>query len=130
MTATEQKIKQAREKSREWIEYLATKSDKELEKRLRINHQQYALAEKEKQGDMCELLGIMERILIEARIYKAENKIEDIASEIELALAEMEMQESKAEERVELMEEFNSAPVRKVRREQAKETDENQLTLF
>jgi len=101
-----------------------------LEKRLRINHQQYALAEKERQEDMCELLNIMERIIIEARIYKAENKIEDVATEIELLIADMETQEEKAEERIELMEEHEAIPVTRARRVQVKEDDENQLTLF
>lgn len=130
MTATEQKIKEAQEKSNEWIEYLATKSDKELEKRLRINHQQYAIAQKENQEDTCELLNIMERIIIEARIYKAENNITDIATEIDLAIADLETVVIKAEEQEELLEETNSSPLINTRRQQVKEEDENQLSLF
>lgn len=52
MNATEQKIKLAREKSIEWIEYLAAKSDKDLVSRLGINHLQFAIAQKEKKEDV------------------------------------------------------------------------------
>lgn len=103
MNTTEIRIKEAQEKFSEWVEYLATRTEDDLVKRLEINHQQYAIAEKQKQDDTCRLLNIMERIIIEARIYKAEHNIADIPSEIETALEEMEMLEEKAEERIQVL---------------------------
>jgi hypothetical protein len=108
MTATEQKIKLAKENSIEWIENLATKSDADLERRLRINHMQYEIAVKERMEDVCELLSIMERIIIEARIFKAEKNIPDVPNEMELAIADIETIVDKSEERKEVMDDLQS----------------------
>jgi hypothetical protein len=130
MNVTEQKIKQARQKSIEWIEYLATKPEKDLERRLRINHQQYAIAVKEKMEDVCELLNIMERIIIEARIYKAENNIADAPNEIELAIADIETFVAKTEERREILNDFNLQGEESPSIDQTHENNDNQLSLF
>ena len=130
MNATEQKIKLAQEKSHEWIEYLATKSENDLERRLRINHLQYEIAVKEKQEDTVQLLSIMERIIIEARIYKAEHNIPDAPNEIEIAIADIETVVTQTEERREI---FNDAeqPAKSARKKiQPQENSEDQLSLF
>ncbi len=127
MSVTEQKIKLAHEKSIECIQYLATKPDVDLERRLRINHMQYAIAVKENKEDVCELLNIMERIIIEARIFKAKNNIPDAPNEIELAIADIETTVAKAEERQEIFEENAPARINKAR---IKEEDKNQTSLF
>jgi|SRR6185312_10927150 len=98
MNATAQKIKQAQEKYAEWVEFLATRPVYDLVKRLRINHAQYAIAVKEKKEDVCELLNIMERIIIEAQLYKADHNIADVPTEIEIAIEEMELMMEKEEE--------------------------------
>ena len=98
MNATQQKINLAREKSIEWIEFLATKSDKDLKNRLEINHLQFALAEKKKDELAGRLLNILEFIIIQARIFKTENKIPTVLSKIELAIADIETFTTKAEE--------------------------------
>lgn len=90
MNPTQQKINLAQEKSIEWIKFLATKSDKDLKKRLETNDLQFFIAEKKKDELAGELLNIMERIIIQARIYKAEHKIPTVISEIELAIADIE----------------------------------------
>ena len=58
MNATAQKIKPAQKKSIEWIHYLATKSEQNLPRRLRINHLQLATAETERKEEAFELPNI------------------------------------------------------------------------
>lgn len=130
MNATEQKIKLAQEKSIEWIELLAANSEKRLEKRLRVNHAQYAIAVKENMDDMCELLNIMERIIIEARIYKAEHKIPDAVNEIEIAIADIEILDSKTKKRQEILSKINQ-PAEQIRGEDKQQQDNySQLSMF
>ena len=90
MNPTQQKINFAREKSIEWIELLATKSDNYLKNKLETNDLQFFIAEKKKDELAVELLNIMEFIIIQARIYKAENNIPTVQSEMELAIANIE----------------------------------------
>jgi hypothetical protein len=124
MPATKLKIKDAQENSAQWIEYLATKSEENLIRRLRINHLQYEIAAKEKKDDVCEL----ERIIIEARIFKAENNIPDLPNEIELAIADIETTVAKAEERKEILEDLSQSE--KISKPEIREDNSNQTSLF
>jgi len=138
MEATQQKIQEAIVNSNEWIAFLAAKSDKDLERRLGINQLQFAEAYKNKQEDVCELLELMRRLIIEARIYKEEYNIPDSLNDIELAMAEHKREakhyaerqkafEPKASDKVEEQEEV---PVYKISKPKIKEEDDNQMSLF
>jgi hypothetical protein len=129
MNATLQKINLAREKSIEWIEYLATKSEEDLEKRLRVNHLQHEIAIKECKEDVCELLTLMERIIIEARVYKEENGISDNPNEIDLAITEMDAAIIRSEERQEIFDQHTIATPAS-NKTAFTEDNESQLSLF
>ena len=130
MTVTENKIKLARKKSIEWIKYMATNSEKRLQKRIRVNHAQYAIAVKENMEDMCELLDIMEQIIIAAIFYKEDNNIPDAPDEIELAIADMETVVIKTNQHEEILNE-QRAPVKKSNQKQQQQKDsDSQISLF
>ena len=103
--STEIRIRQALERAEEYVTYLATMPDKELAKKLDIIHQQSVIAEKEKNTSSLKLLEVWRSQVIEARILKIENNIPDTPSAIELALADMEAHEEKAEQRQEILNE-------------------------
>ncbi|MGP8214990.1 MAG: hypothetical protein ACLQQ4_05455 [Bacteroidia bacterium] len=124
MHPIEIQIKQALENSEEWIKFYATESEKKLIKRLRINRLQYAIAEKDNDERTGELLNIMERIIIEARIYKDENNIPDTPSEIELALAESEMMLEKEGERNETLRPMKQVQARQAQGDKTEEQKE------
>ena len=114
-----------------YVEILATKSDKELAKRLNLVHIQMELADKAKNTGSLELLEIWRKQIIEARIYKAENNIADVPSEIELAIADMETFTAKAEERQEILNEASSAITANEEKEEKNSPDKpEQLSLF
>lgn len=125
-------IKEALENAEEWIKFYATEPEKKLQKRLRINHLQYAIAEKDKDEKALELLNIMERIIIEARIYKAEHNIPDELSEMEQALEQMELAQEKQEHRKEVLAQYNKQMVDEpTKTEPEPKTDNSvQLGLF
>lgn len=130
------RIKDCIDNHDKYVEKLATKSDKELSKRLDLVHIQMELAEQKKNTGSLELLEIWRTQIIEARIYKAENNIADVPSEIELALAEMEAQEEKSEQRQEILNETRAKVIASEEAEPQKEEDKNspdkpeQLSLF
>ena len=95
-----------------------------------INHSQYAIAVKEKMEDMCELLNIMERIIIEARIYKEDNNIPDAPDEIELAIADIEIVAAKAEQRQDALTEFTQPAQPSRSKVQQQQDNDSQLSLF
>ncbi len=138
MEATQQKIQEAIANTTEWIAHLASKSDKDLERRLGINQLQFAEAYKNKQHDVCELLELMRRIIIEARIYKDEHTITDTPNEIELAIAENNRAAKQYEERYKIIEikpnitehEEDIQSSFKVHKARVKEEDDNQMSLF
>jgi len=139
METTQQKIQEAIANTNEWIVYLATKTDKDLQRRLGINQLQFAEAYKNKQKDVCELLELMRRIIIEARMYKEENTIADIPTEIELAIAENKREAKQYAERHKVIEnkptiaEHELEDVQssfKVQNTKVKEEDDNQMSLF
>ena len=130
MTATEHKIQLATENFDEWVKLYASESIEKLKKRLRTNHQQYLLAEKLGDTKAGELLNIMERIIIEAQIYKAENNIPDIQSEIELAIADVETFVAKTEQRQDVLNEMTK-PVQQSRPKiQQRQDNDSQFSLF
>ncbi len=128
MDTTQLKIQEAIENANSWIETLAKKTDNDLERRLGINELLYKEAFKNKQADVCELMEIMGRIIIEARIYKAENNIPSEPSEMELAIAEANLNYVKAEERQEVIEEANTS--QRAHKPKIKEDNSDQMSLF
>lgn len=129
------RIKDCIDNHDKYVEILATKSDKELSKRLNLVHIQMELADQTKNTGSLELLEIWRTQIIEARIYKAENNIADVPSEIELAIVDMETFTEKAEQRQEIMKEASSKPIvteEKKSEEQEKGASDNseQLSLF
>ncbi|MBI3502749.1 MAG: hypothetical protein HY063_13235 [Bacteroidetes bacterium] len=123
------RIKDCIDNHDKYVEKLATKSDKELAKRLDLVHIQMELAHKAKNTGSLELLEIWRTQIIEARIYKAENNIADVPSEIELAIADMETFIAKAEERQEIVKE-ETKPVEQPASKVKQQDDDSQLTLF
>lgn len=130
MSPTEYKIQLATENFNEWVKLYASESREKLKKRLRVNHQQYLLAEKAKDEKAGELLNIMERIIIEARTYKAENNIPDTLSEIELAIADVETVTIKSEERQEIYTEGTKSTKQSRVKKQTPADDDSQMSLF
>lgn len=103
MNMSDPRIRNAIKNWDEYVAILATMSDKKLSKKLDIINMQSVIAHKKKITSSVELLEIWWRQVVEARIYKAENNIPDVPSEIELALAEMEQFEEKVEKRKEVI---------------------------
>jgi hypothetical protein len=139
METTQQKIQEAITNTNEWIVFLATKSEKDLERRLGINQLQFAEACKNKQEDVCELLELMRRIIIETGIYKDEHNIADAPNEIELAITENKREAKQYAERYKLIEseptiteneEEDIQSSFKVHKARIKEEDDNQMSLF
>ena len=109
--STEIRIRQALERAEEYVSYLATMPNKELSKKLDIIHMQSVIAEKEKNTSSLKLLEVWRSQVIAARIYKIENNIPDVPKAIDLALADMEAQEEKAEQRQEILNETRTTIV-------------------
>ncbi|MBI2269057.1 MAG: hypothetical protein HYU69_01730 [Bacteroidetes bacterium] len=130
MTPTEYKIQLATENFDKWVKLYASESAAKLKKRLRINHQQYLLAEKAGNDKAGELLNIMERIIIEARTYKAENNIPDTLSEIELAIADVETVTVKSDGRQEIYTEGTKSTKQLRVKKQTPADDDSQMSLF
>ncbi len=136
------RIKDCIDNHDKYVEILATKSDKELAKRLNLVHIQMELADKAKNTGSLELLEIWRTQIIEARIYKAENNITDVPSEIELAIADMETFTAKTEKRQEILPDGQGAahlepdsaddtkPIQSTTHNVQQQNDESQLTLF
>ena len=128
MDTTQLKIQEAIDNAAEWIEVLATKPDSDLERRLGINELLYQQAYKNNQADVCELMELMRRIIIEARIYKDENNIATLPNEMELAIADIEHVIVKTEQRREVL---NESEINfKSRKPKIKEEDNDQMSLF
>lgn len=133
--SNEIRIRLALERAEEYIAYLATMADKELAKKLDIIHLQSVIAEKEKNTPSLELLEIWRSQIIQARILKIENNIPDTPRAIDIALAEMEAQEEKSEQRQEILNEARATAIEE-EAEQSKEQEKGnsdkpeQLSLF
>lgn len=112
-----------------YVVQLATLPDKELSKKLDIINIQAVIANEKNIISSSELLEIWWRQVVEARIYKAENNIPDAPNEIELAIADIETFVSKAEERQEILNEFNNT-VKQARPKVKQQDNDSQLSLF
>ena len=69
------RIKDCIDNNEKYVVIMASLPDKELAKKLSLVHIQMELAEKKRNTASLELLEIWHHQIIEARIYKAENKI-------------------------------------------------------
>ena len=133
--STEIQIRQALEREEEYIARMATFPDKKLAKHLDIIHKQSVIAEKEKLTSCIQLLEIWRGQVIQARIYKAENNIPDVPTDMELAIADMESFEEKVEQRQEILKEARTK-VTETEEEKSQEEEKNspdkpeQLSLF
>ncbi len=130
MNAIQQKINLAREKSIEWVEFLTTKSDKDLQRRLEIIHLQSEIAIQKKQTASIELLEVWRAQVIEARIYKAENNIPDAANKIEFAIADIETHTAKSEQRQDILIEVSQPEKLTCVRKVIQPDNDSQLELF
>ncbi len=124
----ELRLKDAIDNAEANVLFLAGLPDKELSNRLDLVHIQMELAEQKRNTDSLELLEVWRSQIIEARIYKAENDIDDAPNEIEIAIADIETVVAKAEERQEIIE--NSPTYQKVYKQKIKEDNRDQMSLF
>lgn len=123
------RIRQALENAEANVELLATMSDKKLAEKLDTIHLQSQIAEKKQITTSIELLEIWRNQVIAARIYKAENEIPDQPSEIDLAIADIEVFVARTEKRKEVFDELvNNGNVRSKSTQEAENND--QLSLF
>ena len=136
MSAIDYHIKQAEEKGQEWVEFLATYTDKRLVKRLAIVRKQLAIARQNEDEKGYELMLMWEHITICARMHKEEYNIPDALIEKEKTEIEIEPEAITAitEKRQELLKEaLKPKHNPESATEQNKSTtneDEIQLSLF
>ena len=123
------RIKDCIDKHDKYVAIMATLPDKELAKKLDLVHIQSELAEKTKNTGSLELLEVWHQQIIEARIYKAENKIADVPNEIELTIADIEIIVVKSEQRHDVLNEMTQ-PTEKSRSEVEQQDNDSQLSLF
>lgn len=123
------RIQQALENEEANIKYLATMSDKKLVERLEAIHLQQDIAMKTKNNSSYEILEVWRSQAIWARTYKAENKIPDKPSEIELAIADVETYTAEPEKPQDSVNE-STPPFRKFREKIKQQNNDDQLSLF
>ena len=112
---------------------MATWSQRQLAERLELIHIQSQLAEEKKDTAALQLLEVWRSQLIAARLYKAEHHVPDTLSEIKQAIAEIEVTQTHAEERHQMLHEATEEiePPRPSRKPQVpSQPAENQLGLF
>lgn len=127
MEPTELKIQEALQHATAWIAHLATRPDAELVRRLDTNAFQYEIAYKNKDVKLCELMDVMHRILVEARMYKDEHQIPDEISEISLEVSQMEHVIAHEEVRQEVLESLHPQRISKPK---IQEDNSSQMSLF
>lgn len=127
MEPTDLKIQEALQHANDWIANLATRPDAELVRRLDTNAFQYEIAYKNKDVKLCELMDVMHRILVEARMYKDEHQIPDEISEISLEVSQMEHVIAQEEVRQEVLESLHPQRISKPK---IQEDNSSQMTLF
>ena len=123
------RIKDCIDNHEKYVAIMASLPDKELAKKLNLVHIQMKFAEQKKNTGSLELLEIWHHQIIEARIYKAENKIQDAPNAIELAIADIETVVSKIEDRSEILT-VREVPVEKTIQQREHKEDDNQFSLF
>jgi phosphoribosylanthranilate isomerase len=120
-------LKEAMEQAEANVQLMAKWSQRDLAERLHLVHIQLHLAEQKKDLAALELLEVWRSQLITARIYKDENKVPDELSEIQQAIADIEIMEEQTEQRQEAF----SQPEPIVRKSiSATKTTDTQLPLF
>ena len=123
------RIKDCIDNHEKYVAIMASMPDKELAKKINMVHIQMELAEKKRNTSSLELLEIWHHQIIEARIFKAENKIPDAPNEIELAIADIETFVNKSENRSEILIAKDVSVKKTIKQTEHKE-DDNQLSLF
>jgi len=124
------RIKDCLDNHEAYVATLTTMPDKELAKKLDLVHIQMEIAEQKTNTAALELLEIWHHQIIEARIFKAENRIADAPNEMELAIADIETVEAQSEQRQEILKDF-ALPGRPASPKIKKPQDaESQLPLF
>ncbi len=123
------RIKDCIDNHEKYVAIMASMPDKELAKKINMVHIQMELAEKKRNTSSLELLEIWHHQIIEARIFKAENKIPDAPNEIELAIADIETFVNKSENRSEILTSKDVSIKKTIKQTEHKE-DDNQLSLF
>ena len=96
-------LKEAMEQAEANVQLMAKWSQRDLAERLDLVHIQLQLAEQKKDMAAIELLEVWRSQLIAARIYKDENKVSDELSEIQQAIADIEVMEEQTEQRQEAL---------------------------
>jgi len=104
------RIREALENAEKNIAYLATMPDKKLEEKLELIYIQSEIALQKKITSSIKLLEIWRSQVIAARIYKAENNIADVPTEIEEFMAEAEFMEKKSKERIKALKKTEEKP--------------------
>ncbi len=127
MRAIDYHLKQAEEKGQEWVEFLATYSDKRLVKRLSIIRKQLLIARQNEDEKSFELMLKWEHITICARMHKEEHNIPDTVYESEKNIKEIESVIILSEKRQEILTEIIH---QKSRQQITNNESENQLSLF
>ena len=123
------RIKDCIDNHEKYVAIMASLPDKELAKKLSLVHIQMELAEQKKNTGALELLEIWHHQIIEARIFKAENKIPDAPNEIELAIADVETFANKSNDRHDVVRDTNT-PVKKSITQLHEKDDNSQLSFF
>lgn len=123
------RIQKALDNWNEYVEQLATMSDKRLSEKLDVINMQSKIAHEKNITLSIELLEIWWRQVVDARIYKAENNIPDAPNEIELAIADIETVKVKSEERQETYTE-ETKPAKQFHQKPHVDSDDDQLSLF
>lgn len=121
-------LKEVMEQAEANVQLMAKWSQRDLAERLDLVHIQLQLAEQKKDIAAVELLEVWRSQLITARIYKDENKVPDELSEIQQAIADIEIMEEQTEQRQEALTVDEVIVVRK-NTSVTKEVD-TQLPLF
>jgi hypothetical protein len=96
-------LKEAMEQAEANVQLMAKWSQRDLAERLELIHTQLQLAEQKKDIAAFELLEVWRRQLIAARIFKDENKVSDELSEIQQAIADIEVMAEQTEQRQEAL---------------------------
>jgi len=112
----------------DYVNTLTTLSDKQLVKKLDLIHIQSQLALKNNNARSSQLLNIWWKQTVEARILKAENKIPNAPSEIELAIADIETIVAKTKEREKTID--GNLSFQKMHKPKIKEDNSDQISLF
>ncbi len=121
--------KDYRENFEEYVNVLMKFPDALLEKKLDLVQLQIGLAIKNKDEEVYETLSLWERHIIEARILKSEQEVEEpYIDEMALAIADIEHIIVKSSGRKETAEE--ETPYPNTRRPKIKEDDSGQTSLF